>query len=344
MGPLVENKSSSPAWAIRLYEPGDLPAVMEIVRARAAAYNPELLLGVDAVLWRLQGPPGSEPRPAIVVTGPPLDGVPEGALLGAGSFSVEGSEEGEHSYVLHFWGHPTAVELGVEHALVDRLLDMVRDYEAGLGSPVPGDVRVFSSYGSKVPGRKELFESIGMTFVRLFLRMERSLHEPIDEPAGVHGVTLRTYRRPEDNAGACAAYNDSFSDHFDHHDEDLRDWNRGIADPSRRPDLSWLAEIDGKPGEFAGFCICGIYDDANREKGVREGWIELLGTTREWRGRGLGRSLLLHGLQSLKSAGFDTALLGVDSESSTGANLLYEKVGFRERQREYVYSATLAET
>jgi mycothiol synthase len=337
----VNDKSPSVAWAIRPYQASDLQAIMDIVRARAAAYDPALLLGADAVLWRMQGPPGSEPRPAIVVTGPPLAGVPEGGLLGAGSFSVEGPEGGEHSYVLQFWGHPAAVERGVEYTLVDSLLDLIRGFEARPGIASPGDVGVFASYSAKVPGRKELFESIGMSLVRIFLRMERSLHEPIKEPPAVSGVTLRTYRRPEDNAGACAAYNDSFSDHFDHHDEDQRDWDHGIADPSRRPDLSWLAEIDGKPGSFAGFCICVVYDDANREKGVREGWIELLGTTREWRGKGLGRSLLLHGLQSLKSAGLDTALLGVDSESPTGANLLYEKVGFRVRQQEYIYSMGL---
>ena len=326
---------------MRPYQESDLPAIMEIVRARADAYNPELLMGLDALRWRMQGPPGSKPHPAVVVTGPSVEGVKPGALLGAGSFSVEGDEHADHSYVLHFWGHPAAVDIGVEYAIVARLFDLIRQNEARRNVSHREDVRVFASYSSKVPGRQELFESVGMTFVRLFLRMERDLRDPIPESAAVPGITLRTYNRPQDNAGACASYNDSFSDHWDHHDESQDDWDKGAADPSRRPDLSWLAEIDGHPGNFAGFCICVVYDDANREKGVKEGWIELLGTTREWRGRGLGRSLLLHGLQSLKSSGLDTALLGVDSESPTGANLLYEKVGFRVRQQEYVYSVAL---
>ena len=54
-------------------------------------------------------PAGSEPRPSIVVTGLLMEGVEPGGLLGAGSFSVEGAEDGGHSYVLHFWGHPAAV-------------------------------------------------------------------------------------------------------------------------------------------------------------------------------------------------------------------------------------------
>jgi mycothiol synthase len=327
---------------MRPFQESDIPAIVEIVRARAAAYNPELLLSVDAVKWRVQGPPGSKPHHAIVVTGPPIDGVPGGALLGAGSYLIEGDEEGHHAYILQLWAHPAAVKLGLEQAIISRLVGILRDIEERSGRSAT-DVQLFASYSSKVPGRKELYESLGMSLVRRFMRMERPLDKPIDEPSDVPGVTLRTYRRPEDNVGACAAYNNSFSDHWDHHDETQEKWDLGIADVSRRPDLSWLAEIDGNPGHFGGFCICAMYDDVNKEKGVNEGWIELLGTTREWRGKGLGRSLLLHGLHSLKSEGMDTALLGVDSESPTGANLLYEKVGFRVRQREHVYSVRLSD-
>jgi mycothiol synthase len=331
------------SWSIRPYRESDIPGIMDIVRARAVAYRSETVLGADAVLWDMQGPPRSDPRPAIVVTGPAVEGVEPGGLLGAGSFSVEGAADGGHSYVLRFWGHPAAVVHGVEYAIVETLFGLIRENEAKPGVFRSDDVWVFGSYRSDVAGRKALFEAAGMSFARLFVRMERSLQDPIAEPVAVPGVTLRTYRRPQDNAGACAAYNNSFSDHWDHHDVSLEDWERGIADPSRRPDLSWLAEIGGRSGSFAGFCICVIYDDGNKERGVNEGWIELLGTTREWRGKGLGRSLLLHGLHSLKSAGMDTALLGVDSESPTGANLLYEKIGFREQARTYVYSVRLAD-
>src|SRR6202023_3411936 len=112
-------------WSMRLYREGDLPGIMEVIRARAAAYDSEVVLGADAVLWDMQGPPGSEPRPSIVVTGPLVDGVEPGGLFGAGSFSVEGAEDGGHSYVLHFWGHPAAVAHGVEHAIVARLYALI---------------------------------------------------------------------------------------------------------------------------------------------------------------------------------------------------------------------------
>src|SRR3954453_4538917 len=108
-----------------------------------------------------------------------------------------------------------------------------------------------------------------------------------------------------------------------------------------RTDLSLLAEVDAEPGTFAGFCMIEVMDGSNKLRGVAEGWIELLGPIRGWRRVGLGRSLLLHGLHSLRSAGLDTALLGVDSESPTGANKLYESVGFRMRDRSFSYVCDL---
>jgi mycothiol synthase len=182
-----------------------------------------------------------------------------------------------------------------------------------------------------------LLESMGMELERVFWVMERDLHAPLDEPRKVEGVAIRTYRRPEDNAAGTAAYNDSFQDHWDHHDETVEMWTHQIAAPSRRPDLSWVAEIDAEPGKFGAFCLVVIRPEENERSGRKEGWIELLGTTREWRGKGLGKSLLLHGLRSLRQDGMHTALLGVDSDSPTGANRLYEAVGFKVRHRSFIY-------
>ena len=148
--------------------------------------------------------------------------------------------------------------------------------------------------------------------MRQFWTMARPLDLPIDEPALVEGINVRPYRRPDDNEEARKAFNDSFSDHWDHHPTPAEDWEFWTAQPDTRPELSWLAEIEDHPGTFAGFCIISINSEDNRKRGVQEGWIELLGTTRDWRRVGLGRALLLNGLCSLANAGMETALLGVD--------------------------------
>jgi ribosomal protein S18 acetylase RimI-like enzyme len=192
---------------------------------------------------------------------------------------------------------------------------------------------------------RRLWEGRGLKQVRYYQVMERALDQPIDEPAPVDGVFVRLYRRPEDNAAALEAFNNSFSDHYDFHTNPPEDWEHFINLPTTRPDLSLLAEAHGlegvEQGKIVGFCICAISDEDNKRKGVLEGWIDLLGTTRECRRKGLGRSILLHGLHSLRAAGLDTALLGVDTQSLTGANKLYESVGFRTRTREVQYECEL---
>jgi ribosomal protein S18 acetylase RimI-like enzyme len=173
--------------------------------------------------------------------------------------------------------------------------------------------------------------------------MARPLDEPIDDPGVIEGVTIRPYKYPQDNEGARQAFDASFADHWDHHPTAPEDWEHWLKQPQVRHDLSQLAEIEDEPGAFAGFCIIEISEDDNKLRGVSEGWIELLGTIRGWRRIGLGRAILLHGLHSLRDAGMDTALLGVDSKSLTGANRLYESVGFRIRSREFSYACDLEE-
>jgi ribosomal protein S18 acetylase RimI-like enzyme len=67
------------------------------------------------------------------------------------------------------------------------------------------------------------------------------------------------------------------------------------------------------------------------------GWIRVLGVRRPWRGCGRGRALLLHAFREFRRRGFARAGLGVDAESPTGANRLYESVGMRVSARFEIY-------
>jgi mycothiol synthase len=239
--------------------------------------------------------------------------------------------------------HPAARERGLEQALARRLIEMARENEQRPDLPRMDKVRVRAFIREANLPIRALWEGLGLRETRQFWTMARSLHEPIDEPQPVDGINIRNYRRPEDNERARIAYNLSFSDHWDSQRETVEEWNYWVSIPSLRADLSWLAEVEDEPGLIAGFCLCSVYDEENKRVGRREGWIGELGTIRGWRRKGLGRALLLHGLHSLRSEGLDTALLGVDSESLTGAQHLYESVGFRIRDRELQYERPLEE-
>jgi len=58
------------------------------------------------------------------------------------------------------------------------------------------------------------------------------------------------------------------------------------------------------------------------------GYVDELFVRRPWRGRGLGRALLLCECAELRSRGLPRAYLGVDEANPTGARHLYESAGF----------------
>lgn len=323
-------------WNFRPYRDGDIPAIVRITEAIQARGEEDSARSEPELRARFEEP-GADPTRQVVVVEGPFEGVPGGELVGAGAFAVMGDPAQGMDYIMQVWAHPAARPHGLEEALYRRLFALSTEHYARLPEKPTRTPLVYAQGREMRADLIELFKSLEMELERVFWVMERDLHEPIDEPRTVEGVTIRTYRRPEDNAAATAAYNNSFQDHWDHHDETVEMWTHHIAAPSRRPDLSWVGEVDAEPGKFGGFCLVVIHPEDNERSGRKEGWIELLGTTRAWRGKGLGKSLLLHGLRSLREDGMDTALLGVDSDSPTGANRLYESVGFGVRRRSFIY-------
>jgi mycothiol synthase len=306
------------------------------------AYKVHESLSETALRAYLEAPRSEPARQRVVVDGPRLPGVPPNMPVGYAGIRYEEDEEAdERIYYLNLTVHKVVEGLGLERVLASRLMDIVRDHESDPGMKRMAKVRIKAGTLEQMANKRTLFREIGLREVRQFWTMARSLHAPIDEPAHIDGVVIRPFVYPRESEGVRAAFNNSFSDHWDHHHVGQADWEHWISQELMRPDLSILAEVENNPGNIAGFCIISIVDDDNKRRGVEEGWIDILGTTRDWRRVGLGRSLLLHGLYSLKNAGMDTALLGVDSTSLTGANKLYESVGFRIRDREFAYEAPI---
>jgi ribosomal protein S18 acetylase RimI-like enzyme len=71
------------------------------------------------------------------------------------------------------------------------------------------------------------------------------------------------------------------------------------------------------------------------------GWIGVLGVRRSARTRGIGRALLLHAFAEFRDRGMTRAGLGVDAESLTGANKLYEQVGMCVSARFDIYEKVM---
>jgi len=245
---------------------------------------------------------------------------PDPAVVDAGLyFRVRpDSRAGGLEEAIFAWAEERAVTEGQLQGVPVELRSGTRDHDA---------------YGLRV------LEQQGMVVVRYFFTMQRPLAGPLPDPQFPPGYTLRP------NAGGAeldrwvAAFNQSFIDHWNHHDITVEDHRHWLTDPDydAQRDLVAIAP----DGTLAAFCFCGVNSAYNTRNHTRQGSIHMLGTRRGYRQMGLGRAMLLAGLQRLQHEGLDTAKLGVDAENPTGALRLYESVGFTQAHTWISYRKTL---
>lgn len=342
----VSIENNGPAgvkWVIRLYREGDMAAIVALENYVFKADGVPVVVSEREQRMEFERPGFDPAGRVLVVEGPELEGVPPDMLLGYAALpAIDDNANHERIYMPSLFVHSAARERGLARVLAHEIIEIARQEEAEAEREQPWDVRVKTGFSEQQRYLRTVWEEAGLTLARQFWTMACPLDE-LDEPALIEGVTMRNYSFPADNAGAIEAFNQSFCDHYDFHPQTEERWNYRLKNPFTRLDLSCVAEVDGEPGKFAGFCICSILTEENEAMQKCEGWIDLLGTVRGWRGRGLGRSLLLQGLHSLRSMGMDTGVLGVDSTSPTGANRLYESVGFRVREIWLQFEASLTD-
>jgi mycothiol synthase len=161
----------------------------------------------------------------------------------------------------------------------------------------------------------------GFAPIRHSFRMTVDLVEEVPAPAWPDGVQSRTFR-----AGDAHTFyetgNEAFADTWEPMVPSFDEWAHHVLDtPAFDPELWFLAE---EGPEVAGFAICKVHPGD-----PQLGWIQILGVRKPWRGRGVGRALLLTAFGAFRARGLLRAGLGVDAENPTGATRLYESVGMR---------------
>jgi len=122
------------------------------------------------------------------------------------------------------------------------------------------------------------------------------------------------------------AIDEAFRDHYRPTKLDFEEWKTLRYE---REDLDvglWWVAWDGDQvaGSVLAFAM------------PRGAYIDELGVRRPWRGRGLGRALLLHSFGALYERGLRRMYLGVDSTNPTGAMRVYESAGMRPSRRHVV--------
>jgi mycothiol synthase len=192
------------------------------------------------------------------------------------------------------------------------------------GSPV--FLRVSRWAANEAAGR--LFSSLGYTYARTFHEMRMELDGPLAAPEIPDRIVIRTFDRERDARRVHAALTEAFADHWGPAMNAPPPFDRWVHEDidGESSDLDaglWFLALDGE--EVVGAVCC----RASTPKSVDAASVETLGVRPAWRGRGVGRALLLAAFGELQRRRIPAVELGVDSGNQTGATRLYEQVGMR---------------
>lgn len=162
-----------------------------------------------------------------------------------------------------------------------------------------------------------LLEKRGYSFVRRFRRMDIALEDDLPGPRPVEGVEIRSFEKGRDERAAHEVDQASFAQHWGFaprtYEEAAKSrWEADWFDPG----MSLVAEADG---EMVAICI--------NSRRVDDGFVDDIGVLPNWRGRGIAEALLRRSFAIFKERGLARASLNVDTDNSSGAVRLYERVG-----------------
>ncbi|HEX2119166.1 MAG TPA: mycothiol synthase [Acidimicrobiales bacterium] len=202
--------------------------------------------------------------------------------------------------------HHRQPDLGIAQTLLDAALGLVG--EAGGG-------HVHLWVPKPTPATDDLAASVGLRRGRELRQLRRPL--PMDAHAT---VPVRPFVPGQDEAAWLEVNNRAFHWHPEQGGWDLETLRNRQEQPWFDPAGFLLHERDGK---LAAFCWTKVH--AHHEPPLGE--IYVIAVDPGFRGHGLGRELVLAGLDHLAARGLTVGMLYVDADNA-GALRLYEDLGF----------------
>lgn len=251
-----------------------------------------------------------------------------GRLRAVGSTHVHpGRDTHLHAY-LQGRVHPDARDRGIGREVLRWEHERALQALAEADSVLPAAIFVYADEPDT--GARHLAERRGLREERWFSTMVRDLALEIPDIApaadAVEIVAYDSSRREAVRVGR----NDAFRDHWGSLETPVERWAQFIDGPFLRPDLSWLAVEDGRVVAFA---LGSVNEEDWEMQGYTSVYIDLIGVTRDRRGMRLAPAVVTALLRAARATGLQKAVLDVDTESPTGANGLYGRLGFESTER-----------
>jgi mycothiol synthase len=303
---------------IRNYHEGDLPLIVVLLNAAEAVDHAEEGTSIEEQRENFARPELKPEENAFVA-------VDEGGRIVAMANLILKDEAAESGFRTWFNVHPRFRGRGLEDRLLVRLEERARER---LVEAKAEKVYLSSDGHTIYEERLHAMQRAGMEVARRFWLMLRPELKSLPAASFPPDLSVRHYRPGKDDVEALDALNDSFKEHFGHAPNTMDWWQYYLHSPNYRPDLTVLA-VEPRSNQIAGYCHIVVNEEECRRLGKRRGWVDILGVRKPFRRGGLGTALLLQGMHNLREAGFAEAILGCDSENTTGATRLYFRVGFQ---------------
>ena len=242
---------------------------------------------------------------------------PDGAMVGYGTIEVEPERGRADAYV-----HPEQFGRGVGAFLVAELEQLLA---------ARGVTRVRNAVLIADERAQALLRDHGYEEIRRFWQMRIELPREPRSPVWPAGVTVTRFEL-SDAEEFHAVYESAFADHWQHDRKSFEEWRAAYIDVDDFSPELWAVARGG--GEIVAGTI-------GRPERMGVAWIARLFTRSDWRRRGLGEALLYDAFGTFAAMGKRTVGLGVDAQSDTGAQRLYERAGMHVHWGAVVFEKTL---
>ncbi|MEX0991431.1 MAG: GNAT family N-acetyltransferase [Actinomycetota bacterium] len=225
--------------------------------------------------------------------------------------------------------HPDSRGIGIGGALMDWA--EARAMQSG-GGPVA--VRTAIWLGERSAER--FVEARRFRPVRFQQALAGEFKEAPPEPRWPVGIACRTMNSPGDDRAMHGMHAEAYEDHWGDSEWDTFENFRHllIEDETFDPSLVFLA-VDG--GRIVGDAVM-LTGTADNPEGA---FLTDLAVLREYRGRGIGTALLHEAIREVHGRGLRLVTSMVDSQSLTGADRIYERIGLLPTYGYTIYERTI---